>query len=89
MPRYRKKPLEVIAVQFTGNNLGELWEVFGPGGLFGLTTSGGEAYLAVTTTHGDAAFVRRGDYVVPDSKPGTYYPIKPDVFEATYDPIEE
>lgn len=45
--------------------------------------------LDLTTTHGDLATFRHGDWIVPDSKPGTFYPINPTVFAATYDPVEE
>jgi hypothetical protein len=43
--------------------------------------------LNVTTTHGETAIVRHGDWIIPDSKPGTFYPCKPDVFEKTYEAI--
>lgn len=51
----------------------------------------GTLFLAfvVTTTHGESAIVRHGDWIIPDSKPGTFYPCKPDVFEATYNAIGE
>lgn len=51
----------------------------------------GPEYIAikVITTHGEEAVVRHGDWIIPDSKPGTYYPCKPDVFAATYDPVVE
>lgn len=45
--------------------------------------------FAVTTTHGERAIVRHGDWVIPDSKPGTFYPCKPDVFAATYESFED
>lgn len=48
----------------------------------------GPEYLAldVRTTHGEVAVVRHGDWIIPDSKPGTFYPCKPDIFDATYEP---
>lgn len=43
--------------------------------------------LRVTTVHGDEAIIRHGDWILPDSAPGTFYPCKPDVFEQTYERI--
>lgn len=45
--------------------------------------------FAVTTTHGESAIVRHGDWLIPDSTPGTFYPCKPDVFKETYASIDE
>ena len=57
----------------------------------GEDTGNGEDCIAVDvqTMHGDWAVVRHGDWIVPDGKPGTFYPIKPDIFEATYEAVEE
>jgi hypothetical protein len=86
MGTYRKKPIEVEAIQFTGDNVAEIWGAFGADGIYGPTEKNPE-HLILTTTHGDPAPCRVGDWVVPDSKPGTFYPIKPDVFAATYEPV--
>lgn len=84
MTIYRKRPIEVEAIQFTGDNVTEIWGKFGADGIYGPTEKNPE-HLILTTTHGDPAPARAGDWIVPDSKPGTFYPIKPDVFEATYE----
>lgn len=85
MTIYRKKPVEVEAIQFTGDNVAEIWEQFGADGIYGPTEKNPE-HLILTTTHGDPAPARSGDWIVPDSRPGTFYPVKPDVFDATYEP---
>lgn len=36
------------------------------------------------TAHGEEAIAREGDWIIPDAKPGTFYPCKPDIFERTY-----
>lgn len=48
----------------------------------------GPQYIAfdVPTMHGERATVRHGDWLIPDGKPGTFYPCKPDVFAAKYSP---
>jgi hypothetical protein len=49
----------------------------------------GPTYIAfeVYTAHGDLATVRHGDWVVPEAQPGRFYPIKPDVFADSYEPV--
>lgn len=48
-----------------------------------------DAHIGVIliTTHGEEAIARQGDWIIPDSKPGTFYPCKDDVFQATYEPV--
>lgn len=103
--RYRKKPVEIEAVQLRWSNWEEVAVFIGLGrgndkvsparsieAEDASDTCGEESpYIAlnVTTTHGDTAVVRHGDWIIPDSTPGTFYPVKPDVFEATYEPVPE
>lgn len=83
MARYRKRPIEVDAVQWTGENAAEVAAFLGlpadPNWPVAPT-------IAIKTAHGDVAYVRPGDWIIPDSEPGTFYPVKPDVFDATYEP---
>lgn len=83
--KYRKRPLVIDAIQFTGDNVRDIWEAFGTAGIYGPTEANPD-HLILTTAHGDPAPARPGDWVVPDSQPATFYPIKPDVFERTYEP---
>jgi len=106
MPRFRKRPVEVEAVQLTWETWGDVCEFLGDapirGGLVdprtgaftegvtpptGLSIHDALIGCVVTTTHGEEAIVRQGDWIIPDSTPGTFYPCKPDVFEATYDRV--
>lgn len=41
----------------------------------------------VTTAHGRVR-AEAGDYVLTDPITGDTWPIKPDIFEATYEPVE-
>jgi hypothetical protein len=43
----------------------------------------------VRTVHGELAVVRHGDWIVPEKTPGRFYPVKPDVFAATYEPVAQ
>lgn len=102
MPRFRKKPVEIEAVQLRWGTWTEVCEFLGdvispdnPAREIDASEASdtcgdeGPAYIAVdvTTTHGERAVVRHGDWIIPDSKPGTFYPCKPDVFAATYEEV--
>lgn len=86
--KYRKKPVVIEAIQFTGDNVEEIWAAFGATGIYGPTETNPD-HLILTTVHGDPAPCRPGDWVIPDGEPGTFYPCKPDIFEATYEPVED
>lgn len=104
MPQFRKKPIVIEAVQLRWSTWNEVCDFVGeaisnrtPGRYItaeeASDTCGepGPEYIAidVTTTHGETAVVRHGDWIIPDSTPGTFYPCKPDVFDATYEPIAD
>jgi hypothetical protein len=111
--RYRKKPVEITAVQVCWANWHDVTELLGdalsaenPGGARRITgdeasdtcgefetsnsAPGQRDYIAfdVRTAHGEIAVVRHGDWIVPEAIPGRFYPVKPDVFAATYEPVE-
>jgi hypothetical protein len=81
MPKFRKKPVEIEANQ---------WSEADPLVLSGVHKEEGivvDAYY-VTTIHSQKAYLADGDWILPEPKPGHFYPCKPDIFAATYDPIE-
>lgn len=103
--RYRKKPVEVTAVQLRWTTWSDVCTLLGdaltaenPDGAYYIPAGevsdtcgeSGPNYigLKVRTMHGDVAPVRHGDWIIPDGLPGTFYPVKPDVFAATYEPVE-
>lgn len=97
LPRFRKKPVEIDAVQWTGENVNEVLEfcyaderwkegieseyVGGPG--IGHVPSLGE--LSIPTLEGTMT-ASAGDWIIRGVK-GELYPCKPDIFVATYDPV--
>lgn len=83
MPKYRKKPVIVEAEQFSGDKPLPFRDA-GPFVCFD-----GEDYY-VTTIHGDRINLTEGDWVILESR-GEHcaYPCKPDIFWATYEPVEE
>lgn len=104
MLRFRKKPIEVDAVQVRWSTWGEVCDFVGnainesnPGrGISADEASDtcgeeGPNFIAfdLPTTHGEMATFRHGDWVLRDSKPGTFYPCKPDVFAETYEQVTD
>ena len=82
MARYRKKPVEVEAVRFTGENADEIGHFAG----FNAFKAGREGALKIKTLEG-VMTVSPGDYVIRGVQ-GEHYPCKPDIFEQTYDAVE-
>jgi hypothetical protein len=76
--KYRKKPVVIDAVQFTGKNLDEILE-FGAHAFYNNTPG----KILIPTLEGRMT-ANKGDYIIKGVK-GEFYPCKPDIFEATYE----
>lgn len=75
--KYKKKPVEVEVVQWTGMNFKEIKNFCGADvALFANQP-------VISTLEGDMV-VSVGDYVIKGAK-GEFYPCKPDIFELTYE----
>jgi len=85
MSEFRKRPIVVKAFHFTDETKDMVLGYLGPG--VEPTREDGEPALRVITIHGEEALVRLGDWIVKEPKSGFFYPIKPDIFEATYEPV--
>lgn len=90
---YRKKPLVIEAIQYTGDNLEEV-KGFCPiieivqTVKFDIKVSTDKGYkLFISTLEGDME-VSVGDYVIKGIQ-GEFYPCKPAIFEQTYEEVEE
>jgi len=79
---YVSLPREIRAVQFTDENKDRIFNRLT--GQFAADHENGSPILKVTTVHGEIAIVRIGDWIVQDVNPGTYYPIKDEVFRDKY-----
>jgi len=77
--KFRKKPVVIDAVQFTGN-FDEIERFVGGDANF----TNGE--LVIATLEG-ALHASRNDWIIKGVK-GEFYPCKPDIFEATYEAVE-
>ena len=77
---YRKKPVVVEAVQWTGENRAEMCEFIDPE-VFEIKPKEG---LIIHTLEGDH-HASPGDYIIKGVN-GEFYPCKPDIFAKTYEP---
>ena len=88
MPRFRKRPVEVEAVLWTGDNFEEIsrwadWKVISrwpDGGRHG-------RQISILTLEG-AMEASVGDWIVRGVK-GEFYPCKPDIFALTYEHVPD
>ena len=91
MAKYRKKPVVIEAVQWTGDNLRDIID------FTGLHESAKkwtwEEYEKVVALQGLKIFTLEGplnaspgDYIIKGVQ-GEFYPCKPDIFEATYEQV--
>lgn len=77
MPKFRKKPVVIEAIQFNGN-FDEIEQFVGGDAEFR------NGSLVVATLEGPL-HASPGDWIIRGVK-GEFYPCKPDIFEATYEP---
>jgi hypothetical protein len=85
--RFRKKPVEVEAIQYTGEDsffvmldtwgeqIGSAFDHFGNGGRLCVNTLEGPVYAKI------------GDWIVKGIA-GEFYPVKPAIFQETYEQVE-
>ena len=74
--KYRKKPVVIDAVQFTGDIFVHPAIMRAPG----------DNELPYIETLEGKMIVRDGDWIITGIK-GEAYPCKPDIFEASYEPV--
>lgn len=79
MAKFRKKPVVIEAILFTGNNGGELREFVGES----LSWNPLKNEAHISTLEGTMA-ASAGDWIIKGVK-GEFYPCKPDIFDATYE----
>jgi hypothetical protein len=77
--RYKKKPVVISAAQWTGQNVAEVRDFVGDDAIFR------QGVLHVHTLEGDM-YASIGDYIIRGVQ-GEFYPCKPEIFEASYEPV--
>ncbi len=79
--KYRKKPIVIEAVQWTGDNFGDLTELMH--NAYGVY----DKKITITTLEG-VMTADIGDWIIKGVK-GEFYPCKPDIFEEIYEKVEQ
>jgi hypothetical protein len=82
MTFYRKKPVVIQAVQWTGENNTEILHFCST---CYITSSGKSKDLVVSTLEGDMS-ASVGDYIIKGVK-GEFYACKSDIFDMTYETV--
>ncbi len=98
--KFRKKPVVIEAVQYKApfySNLRDFVESFGDNGALtivrvpleglNISNSSESAALCVKTLEGSMN-ISNGDWIIRGVN-GEYYPCKPDIFEKTYEAVNE
>ena len=80
--KYTKKPVTIEAIQWTGDNVDEMYSFIKN---YDFSFSGKE--LNIKTLEG-VMTASIGDYIIKGVH-GEYYSCKPDIFEETYQAVEE
>lgn len=82
MPKFVARPVVIEAEQFTG--------AYFPKGLCESRSCFLADKIHVHTTHGkQPVIVEKGDYIIPEPDGNGFYPCKPDIFEAKYEPATD
>jgi hypothetical protein len=92
--KYRKKPVTIEAVQWTGLNLEEIKSFVEEPLQYNIVDAAWEVgkgvphiNMVIKTLEGDH-ICTPGDFIIKGVK-GEFYPCKPDIFAETYEPVEE
>ena len=88
--KYRKKPVVIEAQKLTRNFAEQIGRWVGRDNILGMGL--GEfhedsCYIEIKTLEGTMT-ASEGDYIIKGLK-GEFYPCKPDIFEMSYEPINE
>ena len=93
MKNYRKKPVVIQAMQYTGKNGAEVANWLSGGNRSWLaaktTAPDGTIYgIQIDTLEGTSYALSENDWVIKGVN-GEFYPCKPDVFSKTYEEVHE
>jgi len=84
--KFRKKPVIIEAVQWTGNNEKELKDFVNESLLRTWNTITHVFTYRIKTLEGDSYVLQKNDWIIKGVK-GEFYPIKNDIFLETYEEI--
>ncbi|MFF3497403.1 hypothetical protein ACFYWS_39430 [Streptomyces sp. NPDC002795] len=91
MPKFRKKPVEINAIRWTGDNIDAVMgfmhpqQPIHPNDLSHMRFTNADDLVGIETLEG-VMFASKGDWIIRGVQ-GEFYPCKPDIFAATYEPV--
>lgn len=85
--KFRKKPVIIEAIQFTEESGPEIYNWISPHQPISLRNLNGEKTIVINTLEGEMT-ASLNDWIIKGIK-GEFYPCKPDIFEATYEPVTD
>jgi len=85
--KFRKKPVVIEAVHFDSADVAEIIKFLGDIPHMHFNEYNEPDEIMIKTSEGTMA-ASRGDWIIKGIK-GEFYPCKPDIFEATYEPVKE
>ena len=85
--KYRKKPVEVEAIQFDGRNWREVYQFMSDVPLLLIQDFRKDEHLLIDTLEG-VMKAKVGDHIIKGVH-GEFYPCKPDIFHETYEEVTE
>lgn len=80
--KYRKKPVVIEAIQWTGENYKELCDFMGRDPIY---PDSNRNDLIIETLEG-SHIASQYDFIIKGIQ-GEFYPCKPDIFKETYEPV--
>lgn len=83
--KYRKKPVEIEAIQFNGYNWAECYQFMSDKPLLFPQVFEKREKIEINTLEGTMT-ASIGDWIIKGVN-GEFYPCKPDIFEKTYEPV--
>lgn len=86
MPKYRKKPVVIEAMQFTEETKDQVFN-WVQRNHYASWDKNENPSLVIQTLEGDMT-ANLGDFIIKGIQ-GEFYPCKPDIFKATYELVEE
>lgn len=81
MSKFRKKPVVIEAVQWKGNNVDEI-------SAFASSNASVKGNTVIIGTLEGNMNASVNDWIIKGVN-GEFYPCKPDIFEKTYEPVED
>jgi hypothetical protein len=90
MPKFRKKPVVIEAVQLTAQTSQECYDFLGIKSNFpecGMGIDPSDGQFKITTLEG-VHIASVGDWIIKGVQ-GEFYPCKPEIFNATYELVED